>query len=110
MTRQVTIKASEERVLGQLLKRVHHSDEHLIVEDNGSPVAVIMSYEEYAQLSHLAPKSKVEPTGMPLPSVLTLEEAFGSVTPLNQPEDFAALRDAAIEEHVQQVVAKMKEN
>jgi hypothetical protein len=44
----------------------------------------------------------------PLPPVMSLEEAFGSVSPINQPENFAALREAAIEEHVQQVVEKMR--
>jgi hypothetical protein len=39
---------------------------------------------------------------------MSLEEAFGSVTPINQPEDFTALRETAIEDHVQQVVKKMQ--
>jgi hypothetical protein len=38
---------------------------------------------------------------------MNLEEAFGSVTPLNRPEDFAALRQAAIEAHGQKVMEKM---
>ncbi len=52
MSRQVVIKASEgHRAFGQLLKRVYRSDEHLIVERDGFPVAVLMSYQEYENLS-----------------------------------------------------------
>jgi antitoxin PrlF len=43
------------------------------------------------------------------PTTMTLEDTFGAVTPLHQPEDFSALRDAAIEEHVQKAVEEMKE-
>jgi len=43
----------------------------------------------------------------PLP--MTLAEAYGSVTPLNQPEDFAELRRIAREERVTQFLAKSKE-
>src|SRR5688572_12409020 len=38
---------------------------------------------------------KVEIKPMPM----TLEETYGSVTPINQPENFKQLRDGAIEEH-----------
>ncbi len=52
MLRQVVIKASEgHRAFGKLLKRVYRSDEHLIVERDGLPVAVLMSYKEYERLS-----------------------------------------------------------
>jgi len=98
MTQQVIVNASEgHRAFGKLLKRVYNSDEHLIVERDGFPVAVIMSYQEYEQLS----QRQGEAISMePLPPVMSLEEAFGSVSPINQPENFAALREAAIEEHV----------
>jgi antitoxin PrlF len=43
------------------------------------------------------------------PTTMTLEDTFGAVTPLKKPEDFAALRETAIEEHVQKVVEEMKE-
>ncbi len=43
------------------------------------------------------------------PTTMTLEDTFGAVTPRHQPEDFAALREIAIEEHIQKVVAEMKE-
>jgi hypothetical protein len=39
---------------------------------------------------------------------LSLEETFGSVTPIHRPEDFAALRTTAIEEHVEHVIEEMK--
>jgi prevent-host-death family protein len=107
MAHQITIKASEgHRKFGQLLKRVYGSDEHLIVERDGFPVAVLMSYQEYEQLSQTQGEVRA-PENLPPP--LSLAEAFGSVTPINQPEDFAALREAAIEDHVQQTMAKEKE-
>ena len=107
MARQVTINASQgHRAFGQLLKRVYGSDEHLIVERDGYPVAVIMSYQEYEQLSQ--GQTEVIPEES-LPPVMSLEEAFGSVTPLSQPEDFDALREAALEEHAQEVVEEMKD-
>jgi prevent-host-death family protein len=52
MLRQATIQATEgHRSFGQLLKRVYNSDEHLIVERDGFPVAVLMSFQEYQKLS-----------------------------------------------------------
>ena len=36
-----------------------------------------------------------------LPLTPSLDQISGSITPTNRPEDFAALRDAAIEDHVQ---------
>jgi prevent-host-death family protein len=107
VARQVTISASEgHRAFGKLLKRVYGSDEHLIVERDGFPVAVIMSYQEYEQLGRQQLEILPEET---LPPVMSLEEAFGSVTPLSQPEDFEALREAAMEEHAQKVVEEMKD-
>ena len=50
MAQQAKIKASEfHRGFGKLLKRVYDSDEHLIIERGGFPVAVMMSYQEYEQ-------------------------------------------------------------
>ena len=43
------------------------------------------------------------------PARVTLEDTFASVMPRELPEDFAALRDAAIEDHVLQVVQEMQE-
>jgi len=107
VARQATIKASEgHRAFGRLLKRVFGSDEHLIVERDGFPVAVIMSYQEYERLSQQGTETMPEE---PLPAVMSLEEAFGSVTPLSQPEDFEALREAAMQEHAEKVVEEMKD-
>lgn len=51
MAQRVVIKATEgHRSFGKLLKRVFRSDEHLIVERDGFPVAVLMSYQEYDRL------------------------------------------------------------
>jgi len=107
VARQVKINASMgHRAFGKLLKRVYGTDEHLIVERDGFPVAVIMSYQEYKQLGR--PQTEMLPEAS-LPPVMSLEEAFGSVMPLNQPEDFDALREAAMEEHAQKVVEEMKD-
>ena len=107
VARQVTINASEgHRAFGKLLKRVYGSDEHLIVERDGFPVAVIMSYQEYELLGRPGTDMMLEES---LPPVMSLEEAFGSVTPLNQPEDFDELREAAMEEHAVKVVEEMKD-
>jgi len=43
------------------------------------------------------------------PVNLTLEDAFGAVAPRSRPENFADLRETAIEEHVSKVVEKMKD-
>lgn len=51
MVKKVVIKASElNRATGKALKRVALDDEHLVVERDGYPVAVMMSYQEYEQL------------------------------------------------------------
>jgi len=51
MLRQVAIKASEgRRALGNLLRRVGPSDEHLSVKRDGFPVAILISYQEYRKL------------------------------------------------------------
>jgi prevent-host-death family protein len=108
MTQQVIVKASEgQDAFGELLERVN-ADEHLIVEQDGALVAVIMSYHEYKQLSQLRAELN-EPTSVYLPPPrTTLEDTFGAVTPLNRPEDFAALRETAIDEVVDRAMKKMK--
>lgn len=51
MSRQVTIRASEgHRAFGKLLKQVYRSEDHLVVERDGFPVAVLLSYQEYQKL------------------------------------------------------------
>lgn len=48
MAKRAVISATEgHRSFGKLLRRVYNSDEHLVVERDGFPVAVIMSYQEY---------------------------------------------------------------
>ena len=56
MSRQATITASQaQRGFGKMLKRVYVAHEHLIIERDGLPVAVMMSYQEYEQFrSYLA--------------------------------------------------------
>lgn len=106
MARQITIKASEgHRSFGKLLKRVYNSDTHLIVERDGFPIAIMMSYQEYQQLgqsrNEVKPPEKLSP-------VMNLEQAFGSVSPLNPPEDFTALRQAAIEDHIEKNIEQQE--
>jgi AbrB family looped-hinge helix DNA binding protein len=43
------------------------------------------------------------------PATMSLEDTYGAVVPLNRPEDFAVLRETAIEEHAHKVVEDMKE-
>ena len=51
MPREVVIKASEgHRAFGKLLRQVYRSDDRLIVERDGFPVAVLMSYQEYEKM------------------------------------------------------------
>lgn len=42
------------------------------------------------------------------PVSMTLEEAFGSVQPINKPENFKELREIALEEHIEGVLNKMR--
>lgn len=42
------------------------------------------------------------------PVAMTLEEAFASVKPLQPTCDYKAIRDAAIEEHVEKVISEMR--
>ena len=43
------------------------------------------------------------------PVSVTLEDAFGAVAPRSRPENFAELREIAIEEHTSKVVEEMKD-
>ncbi len=53
MPKQAVINASElHRSAGKVLKRVALQDEHLVVERDGYPVAVLLSYPEYEDLMH----------------------------------------------------------
>jgi prevent-host-death family protein len=54
MAKKSIINASElHRAAGKILKRVALQDEHLVVERDGYPVAVLLSYPEYEELMHL---------------------------------------------------------
>ena len=54
MSTKSVINASDlHRAAGKMLKRVALQDEHLIVERDGYPVAVLLSYPEYEELMHL---------------------------------------------------------
>ena len=44
----------------------------------------------------------------PVQPVMSLEEAFGSVVPLSQPEDFEVLRKVAMEDHAEKVGKEIK--
>jgi prevent-host-death family protein len=64
MVAKAVITASElHRAAGKALKRVAINDEHLVVERDGYPVAVIVSYREYEQfMRELAEHKKREQT------------------------------------------------
>jgi prevent-host-death family protein len=52
MAKTATIKSSElQRASGTVLKRVAVDKEHLVVERNGWPVAVVMPFADYEQLT-----------------------------------------------------------
>lgn len=54
MVKKAVINASElHRAAGKMLKRVALQDEHLVVERDGYPVAVLLSYPEYEELMRL---------------------------------------------------------
>lgn len=54
MGKKSVIKASElHREAGKVLKRVALGDEHLVVERDGYPIAVLMSYDDYEQFEQL---------------------------------------------------------
>ena len=54
MIKKVVINASElHRAAGKMLKRVALQHEHLVVQSDGYPVAVLLSYPEYEELMHL---------------------------------------------------------
>jgi PHD/YefM family antitoxin component YafN of YafNO toxin-antitoxin module len=54
MAKKIVIAASElHRSVGKALKRVALQDEHLVVERDGYPVAVLMSFPEYEDLMRL---------------------------------------------------------
>lgn len=54
MSKQVIINASDlHRAAGKMLKRVALQGEHLVVERDGYPVAVLLSYPEYEALMRL---------------------------------------------------------
>ena len=54
MTKKVIIAATElHRAAGKALKRVALQDEHLVVERDGYPIAVLISYPEYEELIRL---------------------------------------------------------
>lgn len=44
-----------------------------------------------------------------VPAAFTLETAYGSVTPLTQPEDFAAISNAARERRVERALGKLRD-
>ena len=52
MIEQIVIRASEgHRTFKKLIDKGYISDEHIIVERDGFPVMVMLSYQEYEQLS-----------------------------------------------------------
>ena len=95
MLRQVAIKASEgHRAFGKLLKRVYRSDEHLIVERDGFPVAVLMSYQEYQKLTREQALAALERFGRDLGG----EAERQGLTEEQLADELAALKRQVFEE------------
>ena len=90
MLHQAIIKASEgHRAFGKLLKRAYCSDEHLIVERDGFPVAVLMSYQEYEKLTRQQAMAAFEQFGRDLGreaerQELTEEQLSGEIKEVKQ--------------------------
>jgi len=68
---------------------------------------------EVRRILHLKPKDKVafrieDDQVRLVPVKFTVETAFGSVKPKSRPEEFEAISQAAKEEHVEQVMKKMR--
>jgi prevent-host-death family protein len=67
VAQEVVIKASEgHRAFGKLLRRVYRSDDRLIVERDGFPVAVLMSYQEYQRIKRAQALEAFERFSRPL--------------------------------------------
>ncbi|MBI2863365.1 MAG: type II toxin-antitoxin system Phd/YefM family antitoxin [Chloroflexi bacterium] len=61
---QKAIPATEVRnKLGRLLDRVCRSEEHIVVEKSGIPVAVIISMRDYEQYRRLLAKKSLDTLG-----------------------------------------------
>jgi len=96
MIQQVVIRASEgRRAFNQLLEQGYRSEEHIIVERDGFPVMVIMSYQEYEQLNQFQPEDMLPED----PAPINLDHTFDPVTRLDRSEDLVSLREATIEMH-----------
>lgn len=68
--------------------------------------------QEVRKSLNIKPKSQVvirfnEDNVIIKPLPMTLEETFGSVTPLNRPENFAELIQTAKEERTQTIISEM---
>lgn len=56
-----TIPATKARIhFGELLKRVYKNGEHLTIEKDGLPVAILLSHAEYEQLRRSAALRELE--------------------------------------------------
>ena len=90
---------------------MRESEEHIRTVTTKGQVTIPV---EVRRLLEVEPGDKVifrvtEGTVELQPTAMTLEDAFGAVTPRSQPEDLAALRDTAIEEHVKGVIEEMQD-
>ena len=63
-----------------------------------APIRAFLHVKGYNKIAFTVSEGKVV---VKQPSRLSLEDTFGAVTPMNQPEDFTALRDTAIAEHIE---------
>ena len=77
-----------------------------------SPKGMITIPQEARQLLNIAPKSQVvirvsQDDLVVKPMPMSLEDTFGSMTPINQPEDFEELIKTAKEERAEHIISEM---
>ena len=77
-----------------------------------SPKGMITIPQEVRRAFNIQPKGQVvlrrKKDSVEIKPMMTLEETYGSVTPINRPENFKQLRDTAIDEKVDKEIAKLK--
>ncbi|MCB0171892.1 MAG: AbrB/MazE/SpoVT family DNA-binding domain-containing protein [Anaerolineae bacterium] len=87
----------------------HQSREYI---GSVSPKGMITIPQEARQLLNIAPKSQVvirvsQDDLVVKPMPMSLEDTFGSMTPINQPEDFEELIKTAKEERAEHIISEM---
>src|SRR4051794_7466317 len=97
-----TITATEARVhMGEVLRCVNETKEPYIVEKSGTPVAVVISYEEYERL--VPPACKTDPWEQ----VLAAQRVFAPYREQLEDIDWSELIRAGREERDEELVRSL---